>query len=79
MKKLWFKRKLYGWGWTPASWEGWMVLLIWAVLFTVCVLKSQKHVVLSFVGIWVSVIILLYICYKKGERPCWQWGTRKED
>ena len=22
-QKLWFKAKLYGWGWYPCSWEGW--------------------------------------------------------
>ena len=25
--KFWFKRKKYGWGWRPASYEGWAVTL----------------------------------------------------
>ena len=28
----WFKRKLYGWGWTPATWQGWLVLAVFVVL-----------------------------------------------
>jgi len=24
----WFKAKLYGWGWDPAIWQGWLVLLV---------------------------------------------------
>lgn len=24
-KHLWFKRKLYGWGWVPVRWQGWLV------------------------------------------------------
>ncbi len=31
-QKLWFKRKLYGWGWTPATWQGWFVTLSYIVL-----------------------------------------------
>ncbi|MCX6717702.1 MAG: hypothetical protein NTU76_03445 [Candidatus Taylorbacteria bacterium] len=27
MSKLWFKRKTYGWGWVPSSWEGWFVVI----------------------------------------------------
>jgi len=25
----WFKSKLYGWGWTPARWQGWFVLVVY--------------------------------------------------
>ncbi len=27
----WFKRKLYGWGWTPAKWQGWVVVLAFVI------------------------------------------------
>ena len=27
----WFKRKLYGWGWTPARWQGWVVLVVYII------------------------------------------------
>jgi hypothetical protein len=22
--------------------------------------------------------LLIYVCYKKGEKPHWQWGKRKD-
>jgi len=25
---LWFKRKLYGWGWVPVRWQGWLVIIV---------------------------------------------------
>lgn len=25
---FWFKRKLYGWGWIPVKWQGWLVIVI---------------------------------------------------
>jgi len=79
MNKIWFKRKLYGWGWTPVTWEGWLVLLVWLVFFISFVNKINDHEWLkNLVFVFGSVILLLYICYKKGEKPRWQWGKRIE-
>lgn len=30
-RPLWFKARRYGWGWTPASAEGWIVTIVVAV------------------------------------------------
>src|SRR3989344_3809139 len=32
-KGYWFKRKLYGWGWVPVRWQGWLFLAAWIGLF----------------------------------------------
>ena len=29
----WFKRKLYGWGWVPVKWQGWLVIAISIAIF----------------------------------------------
>ena len=31
MTRLWFRAKRYGWGWTPASVEGWLVMAAFMV------------------------------------------------
>lgn len=31
------------------------------------------------IKIVLTIALLLFICYKKGERPRWQWGTSKKD
>ena len=31
-RKPWFKPKRFGYGWTPASWQGWAVTLVLLVL-----------------------------------------------
>ena len=78
----WFKRKLYGWGWTPARPQGWLVILgyvlsVIAVSFIVDEVSSGMEIVLTFVlPVTLLTIILIGICYKKGERPRWQWGDR---
>ena len=77
----WFKRKLYGWGWTPARWQGWVVLLVYVVsiLKISLIVDYTSHSVSdTLIGMFVPFILLtallFYICYKKGEAPRWQWG-----
>lgn len=84
MNKIWFKRKTYGWGWTPASWEGWVVLVAYLVIIFILASavegESQREVGLFFIlpGVIVTAA-LIRICYKTGESPRWQWGEEKKD
>ena len=32
-KGPWFRAKRFGWGWTPITWEGWLVTLLGVVAF----------------------------------------------
>jgi len=84
-KKIWFKAKHYGWGWYPCTWQGWLVLLIWLiVLFTIVGTldkdnSSVTEVVIPYlIKIFIIVSVLIYICYKKGEKPGWRWGAKDE-
>lgn len=29
----WFRKKKYGWGWVPNSWQGWLVIFLWTASF----------------------------------------------
>lgn len=83
-KGLWFKRKLWGWGFTPVKWQGWVVvgLYIVALLFfalTIDEASSDREVVFTFLLPFVFLTtVLIRICYKKGEKPRWQWGFPKD-
>ncbi len=89
MKKIWFKRKRYGWGWTPVTWQGWLVVLGYITLVMTVVFMREKAIpgnpdsgsnfLVSALPIFVLTTMLMYICYKKGEKPRWQWGKRIED
>ncbi len=77
----WFKRKLYGWGWTPATWQGWLVLFGFIVLMVLNFLRldipshSASDTLINFIPeTAVMVLLLIGICWKKGEKPKWQWG-----
>lgn len=83
MKKIWFVRKRYGWGWTPATWEGWSVMLIYFIL-TVLLFRraniasySENDAQMSFLLPFILLTtLLLVVTYWRGESPRWQWGTR---
>lgn len=79
-KHLWFKRKLYGWGWTPVTWQGWLVTFIYIallILFAMTIDENSpaREVVFTFIlPATLLTLTFLRIAYKKGERPAWQWG-----
>lgn len=79
-KKLWFRAKMFGWGWYPVSWEGWVViaLYVYAVIKSTWALAPQHsgsdELFALAIRIVPPTICLLIICYAKGERPRWRWG-----
>ncbi len=84
-KKVWFKAKKYGWGWTPATWEGWVLVGLYAGL---CVLagiyllphSDEELGVVYLTAFWLFIIsltsFLIGISYLKGETPVWRWGSK---
>lgn len=81
MKKIWFKRKTYGWGWTFGTWESVVVMAIYIALniyiFTVIDVDSHSgsDTLINFVPRFLLLTVALYfVCYIKGEKPRWQWA-----
>jgi hypothetical protein len=77
-KKLWFKAKQYGWGWYPSTWQGAVCILVWAILFTFGIIKMDHEWLKNLIFIFVFTGILIWICWKKGEKPRWRWGKYKK-
>ena len=73
-EKLWFKAKCYGWGWYPASSEGWSVLFIYLIAVILLAFIFKDNLIIFFLSLIILGIIFVLICYKKGEKPCWRWG-----
>lgn len=81
MKKLYFKAKTYGYGWYPASWEGWLIIAIYAGCVITIATLGQRHIsngpdVLLYITLPILLLtaILIWISYKTGEKPRWRWG-----
>jgi len=84
-KKLWFRAKRYGLGWTPMSWEGWLCIAAYAAVmiadvqwYTVAMnanpLDSQNITAIFVAILILAIAALIGISYKKGEKPRWRWG-----
>ncbi len=78
MKKIWFKRKMYGWGWTFGTWESVLVMAIYIALniYIFAVIDAGSHsgsdAVMNFTPRFLLLTVALYlVCYSKGEKPRW--------
>lgn len=84
MTRPWFRAKRYGWGWTPASVEGWLVMaafLVAVVIDSAVLIYRVRHsigrrqaLVPFYAVLGGLVVALLVVCWKTGERPRWRWG-----
>ncbi len=75
-KRIWFPAKKYGWGWgPPCAWQGWVVMGVWFVLLTVGGIFLAPLSTGLFVAYAVLLgIVLITVCWIKGEKPRWRWG-----
>lgn len=81
-KKIWFKAKRFGWGWYPATWEGWLITLVVVICAIIIGLNANtlapndtQGVLLEFLlPLVVLIYVFLLVAHAKGEKPGWRWG-----
>ena len=80
-KNYWFRAQRYGWGWgLPLTWQGWIIVIAYTVMIIAGIfifpLNEKKALFICWlVGF---TILLLVICWIKGESPRWRWGKDKD-
>lgn len=92
MKKLWFKNKDYGYGWYPATWQGWVVLIVYVAILTWLILdflptaRAPHDPSVLPVTLWwylgkvfLLTTLLIVLAWLTGEKPEWRWGGKKVD
>ncbi len=78
--KIWFKAKTYGYGWYPASWQGWTVMAIYGILFACLITAFQFNLNRPYASLWyisgvgIITVALVAISAWKGEKARWRWG-----
>lgn len=88
-KQYWFKPKKYGWGWgMPANRKGWIAfglfVAVWLAALTWLVssaspdgdISTTNHLIFAVILI-TDVIGLVYVSFKHGEPPKWNWGSKQ--
>jgi hypothetical protein len=77
-QNYWFRAKRYGWGWgLPLTWQGWIIVIAYSVMITVgiFVFPTEEKKALFICWLVGFTIILLVICWIKGEPNRWRWGN----
>jgi len=80
----WFKRRRFGWGLTPVTWQGWLLLvgLVVLVLVPAFLLPSDRSGALGVAYVvWVIVVVAAFVVVSlaKGPTPRWRWGRSEHD
>lgn len=81
---LWFKRRRYGYGWTPVTWQGWIAVgLFLAVILGGAALaidaQSDVATVIYLNFVIASALLLIGVSLQKGPLPKWRWGKSSSD
>jgi len=77
-KEYWFKRRRYGFGWTPACWQGWAVVIVFLIIFVVGKKMFDDNLIYS-IFMATAIISLVIASLYKGPKPKWRWGRSKDD
>lgn len=78
-KSIWFPAKRYGWGWgLPLTWQGWLLIAMYFILLSAgtFVFQPDQRPISYVVYTAVLSLILIGICWLKGEPPRWRWGEK---
>ena len=81
------KRKRFGWGWTPTTWQGWLFIFLQVgVMFTAAMQlpansthPSSAQLIKLFIILGLVVATILLVGNQIGPSPRWRWGKKNTD
>ena len=82
----WFKRRRFGYGWTPSTWQGWALVVILIALIVAPIPFLPQGEDQGGPNPWaylfyvlVVIVVFILIALKKGPAPRWRWGRTDHD
>lgn len=86
-KKYAMKRKRFGWGWIPVTWQGWVFIFAQVgIIITTATFLPHKPAhptadqFLRFILIFgLAFMNLIIFALKTSPRPKWRWGKKSSD
>lgn len=86
-RNFWFKRRRYGYGWIPVTWQGWSVIAgyLGVVVASMYIVRDVPENSYDWrVGLYTLILVLatsglILISYRKGPKPKWRWGSKPTD
>lgn len=87
MSHHFFKRKRYGYGWTPVTFGGWLIVALFVaviVLWSLLMLPSTDTPTLEQglvygAGLLVIIMLMWLVTRKYAPRGKWRWGRKTTD
>ena len=68
-KKVWFGPRNSGWGWSPVSWEGWLLFVVILAGLFVPVPFMRENDTARIAWSLGLVVFALVVCFLKGTSP----------
>lgn len=78
-KNYWFKRRRYGYGWFPTTWQGWAVIGVYLVGMIAIATAAEENPSVVILFLILLTAGLLTVTYQKGPKPKWRWGKTEHD
>ena len=86
-KKYLMKRRRYGWGWIPVTWQGWLLLIFqFGIIFTAATFLPTKpaqptagELLRFFLILGFALATIVVISLLSGPAPKWRWGKKVSD
>jgi len=77
----WFKARLYGWGWVPVKWQGWLVVFIGLTILALGIYIGDTDDApgAALLGFLLMIALIFTFGYWKGEKPKWMWGLPEKE
>lgn len=82
--RYWFKRRRYGWGYTPVAWQGWLAVVLLLVLTLAPTLwigdAMSGWVIVGWLA-WIVVVLAGFVAltFRTGPPARWRWGRSVDD
>lgn len=86
-KKYLMKRRRYGYGWVPTTWQGWLIIILQiAIVFAAAsalpvkpAQPTAEELTRFLVIAGLAVVNLMLISTHVGPKPKWRWGKKPGD
>lgn len=81
------KRRRYGYGWMPVTWQGWLLLILQGVLVIVAATflpakpaqPTTSELIRFFIILACAVLTLILVSVQNSPRAKWRWGKKPGD
>ncbi len=73
----WFAPKLFGWGATPVTWQGWLTTLLFALAFIGVIRWAPTLFLQLGIGMPMLALFIWFVWTKTDGGFRWRWGPER--